>query len=109
MSPQTYMREHRFEVWRFLKHIGPYFAIAGTIIGALVAAGWLDLPARSQNVKRLATQVSSAKKELSLVGKATGQLTLDIAVQTQKIEAIDDKVESVDGKLDLILEQLIAR
>jgi len=107
----TYVTEHKSEVWRFLKHLGPwvagFWAILISIIAGAIASGWVDLPVRAQTVAAIEKTVKLNTKNLSLLTAKQQELVTENALNSQQLTNIEKKVGGVDDKLDKILGYLL--
>ena len=108
MGPGSFLDEHRGEVGRFVKHILPYIMVVLSILGFLVAAGWLDLPAKARDVSTVLAQTTSNKTHIDAMKKTVREIKVINAVTSQRLLSIDNQQRSMDRKLDKIIDNLIA-
>lgn len=117
MSPSRFVHEHQQELRLFIKHVGPYIVAFWGVIGALVAAGWLDLPARSQDVVQLKEEIARFRtgqqvRDLKTVDNmlqlqnSLRELELRDSAKNEQLRGIEESGKRVESKLDRLIERL---
>jgi len=114
MNAHAYLAEHKTEVWRLVKHAGPYACAFWAVIAWFVAVGWLDTPAKSQEIKDVNTKIDAqsgkiAEQSVAIEAQSRSLQTVrenDIR-QTEQLNGIDRKLDGVQQQLGLVLERLL--
>lgn len=104
MNRHEYINEHRIEVWRFVKHQGPYVM---AIVGVLITAGWLNLPARSADVEKNSVRITTNEEAIKNIGETLQNLDRRDAQQTTQLDAIGEQLDRTNDSLDLITRHLL--
>jgi hypothetical protein len=114
VNTHEYLAEHKTEVWRLIKHAGPYIAAFWAVLGTLVASGWLDTPARSQDIERVQEKLNSQSTAIAEQSDAIEAQSRSLQTvrendirQTEQLNGIDRKLDGVQQQLGIVLERLL--
>ncbi|HEX9837112.1 MAG TPA: hypothetical protein VGB90_09675 [Alphaproteobacteria bacterium] len=114
MNAHEYIVEHKTEMWRLAKHAGPYICAFWAVIAWFVAVGWLDTPAKSQEIKDVNTKLDAQSDEIAEQSDAIEAQSRSLQRvrendirQTEQLTGIDRKLDGVQQQLGIVLERLL--
>lgn len=114
MNTRHFLDEHKTELSRMVKHLGPYLVAFWGVIGALVAQGWLDTPARSQTVAAVEEKANAANKKADLnsaqivvINKTLHEIEVNSGKTSESLKSMEREQQRQTQALEKIVDHLL--
>lgn len=107
MNVGKYLQEHKVEGPRIVKHAAPYFIMFWTFLGSLVAWGWLDVPARSQDLRSVEQRAIANEHAITKLNDILDEIQRQDAARTETLRSIEQSQERTRRAVERMTEYLI--